>query len=237
MSSKKPSPVTYEQQKDVADSRMVRWTIALSDVVVPLLRPILRPILRMPWLRRRLDNLLMGRFLEAWRLLEKGSFAQAFAIARAGAEESRGPQRPYPFAPKEPQEALWWGFLKLAATAAAQLGQAERAQVEALLESTPSPGGLAEAESLCTVARWRWSAGDRDGAFGLARRAVLADATWPSGHVLLAWLGLMTGKLDPLPSLREAIRLSPPTLATIEADPQFSKHPDLIASLHSGLPN
>ena len=233
MSSGKKSPVTYAQQKDVAESRLVRWTIAAGKVLIP----VLRPILRMPWLRRRFDDLLFGRLANASRLLSENRFSEAFAIARAGAEDSRRPQRPYPFAPKEPIEDVRWAFLSLAVKAAAQLGDPERAQVEALLESTQSLGGLGEAECRHAVARWRWAAGDREGALDLARRAVLADATWPPGHVLLGWLGMMTGKLDPLPSLREAIRLSPATLATIEADPQFSKRPDLIASLRTGLAN
>ena len=78
---------------------------------------------------------------------------------------------------------------------------------------------------------WRWAAGDKDGAIELARRVVLADPTWPSGHIALAWYGLITGKFDPLPKLREAVRLAPDSLATIRASAEFARFPDLIAAL------
>jgi len=236
MTSRPPSAVTYRQQQEAAGSRTVRWSVALGNLVIPIFRPVVR---RIPWLRRRIDKLLPARLGAASSLVEKGRFAEAFALALAGVEDTgrqrarkEGDGRSWLWF-EELHGVLWWAFLHSAATAAAKLGRPEREQVETLLASPPEPGGIREAECLDLVARWRWQAGDGDGALDLARRSVLADPTWPSGHVLLAWLGLVTGKLDPLPVLREAVRLSPATLATIRADSQFSKHPHVIAWLES----
>ena len=60
---------------------------------------------------------------------------------------------------------------------------------------------------------------------------MLADPTWPAGHIALAWYGLITGKFDPLPRLREAVRLTTDSLATIRGNPEFARFPDLIAAL------
>jgi hypothetical protein len=79
--------------------------------------------------------------------------------------------------------------------------------------------------------RWRWTSGDRDGAIGLARRAVLADPTWPYSHIALAWYGLISGKFDPLSRLREAVRISPASLTTIRENSEFARFPELIAAL------
>jgi len=199
----------------------------LSRILVPLLRP----VFRIPWFGRRIDEMLPARLGTASTRLQEGDFAAAFRLAVAGAAESNAPRSFYRLVGVDTY--LWWSFAHRAAEAAARLGDREREQVEVLVDAPPEPGGMLEAECLEIRARWRWKAGDRDGALDLARRTVFADPTWPSGHVLLAWLGVVTGKLDPVPTLREAVRLSPATLATIRANPQFSKHPQVIAWLES----
>jgi hypothetical protein len=226
MTSKDGSAVTYRQQQEVAGTRTVRWSMALSKVLVP----VLRPLTRLPGLRGRIDGTLAARLGTASSRLEKGNFVEAFGVALAGAADSRR-RRPFLFNPQALNEILWWSFMHCAVRAAAHLGDDERNQVDALLESPPFAGGMREAECLDVVARWRWEGGDREGALDLARRAVLADPTWPFARVLLAWFGLVTGQLDPTEPLLEAVRLAPATLATIEADPVFSKHPQLIESL------
>ena len=128
----------------------------------------------------------------------------------------------------------WWIFLESAARSATELGDDERQQVLARISSAPEPGGLVEAQCLEMFSRWRCSAGDADGALELSRRAVQADPTWPNGHITLAWHGLTTGKLDPLPSLREALRVSPASLAEIRSNADFARFPELIASLEQG---
>src|SRR5258708_14696550 len=127
----------------------------------------------------------------------------------------------------------WWVFLDSAARCATELGDSERQQVLTRAVAAPVPGGLNEASCLEKFSRWQWRGGDADGAIEFARRAVLADATWPEGHLLLAWYGLITGKFDPLPRLREAVRVSPDSLAEIRANRDFARFPDLIAALES----
>ena len=57
------------------------------------------------------------------------------------------------------------------------------------------------------------------------------DATWPVGHILLAWYGLITGKFDPLPRLREVVRVFPSVLEEIRTNADFARFPELIAAL------
>jgi hypothetical protein len=128
----------------------------------------------------------------------------------------------------------WWNFIQSAAQSATELGDDERQQVLARLASAPEPGGFVEARCLQMFSRWRWRAGDADGALDFSRRAVLADPTWPGGHIDLAWYGLMTGKFDPLPRLREALRVAPSLLAEIRAIPEFARLPELVSALEVG---
>jgi hypothetical protein len=112
-----------------------------------------------------------------------------------------------------------------------ELGENERDQVLARLDSAPEPSGVMEARCLETFSRWKWKSSDRDGALELARRAALADPSYAEGHVLLAWYGLITGKFDPLPSLRRAVQASPESLDDIRANKDFARFPELLASL------
>jgi hypothetical protein len=124
--------------------------------------------------------------------------------------------------------------METAAQSANELGDAEQQQVVARLGTAPAPGGLYEAHCLEMLSRWRWRARDAEGAIDFALRAVLADATWSAGHVLLAWYGLITGKFDPLPRLREAVRVSPSVLEEIRKNADFARFPELIAALGNG---
>lgn len=92
-----------------------------------------------------------------------------------------------------------------------------------------------EAHCLATRSRWRWCEGRRPEALELARRAVLTDPTWADGHITLAWYGLVTGQFDPLPQLREALRLSPAAITQIRAAREFAEEPELIAALEDTL--
>jgi len=128
-------------------------------------------------------------------------------------------------------EFFWWHFFDCYARGATGLGEDERAVVLARMARAPGPGGVLEAQCLDTFSRWRWAAGDADAAIEFARRAVAADATWPYGHITLAWYGLVTGKFDPLPILREAVRASPAAREEIRANADFARFPELIAVL------
>jgi hypothetical protein len=177
----------------------------------------------------RSDNGLAVSFL-AWvsraSPIEKERFAEAFQLAMESATSCETNHSRFGL-----QKMYWWIFMESAARSATALGAHERKQVLERLSGAPEPGGLVEAECLETFSRWRWAAGDKDGALEFARRAVLADPTWPTGHIALAWYGLVTGKFDPLPRLREAVHLAPDSLATIRANPEFARFPEMIAAL------
>ena len=49
--------------------------------------------------------------------------------------------------------------------------------------------------------------------------------------ILLAWVGLMTGRVDPLPRRREAERASLGVLEEIRANADLARFPELIAAL------
>ena len=131
---------------------------------------------------------------------------------------------------KEMGQMLWWPLFELLTQSADELGDHEGGETLARLARAPEPGSVYQARCLDTLSRWRWKAGDPDGAIEFSRRAVLADATWPYGHITLAWYGLITGEFDPLPRLREAVRASPKSIAAIRANADFARFPDLLAA-------
>lgn len=189
--------------------------------LVPLLRALCRAV---PPLRRALDRTSGGLAGKAFRQRDAGDRAAAFATALEGAalqERSRSPQAPL----------CWWMFVDLAGQQADHLTETERARVAELVDRAPGPGGMFAAASLQRIAGWRWDAGDRDGALAFARRAVLADPSWPHGHVFLGWVGLVTGRHDPLPHLREALRLSPECARTILENAELRAAPGLLRAL------
>jgi hypothetical protein len=198
----------------------MKW---IAGFLVPVFRAVLKPF---PAIRARLGRTLGGRSGAVFRLLEKKAYAEAFKQSLEGVMQCESQRAAF-----DMQKMYWWNFMECAALSATQLGEAERQQVLARLGNAPEPGALLEARTLEILSRWRWSAGDAEGAIELARRAVLADATWPQGHIILAWYGLVSGKFDPLPRLREAVRVAPSCLEQIRATADFAKFPELIAAL------
>ena len=80
-------------------------------------------------------------------------------------------------------------------------------------------------------AEWRWRAGETEAALAFALRAVLADPSWSYGHIFLGWLGLVSGRFDPLPHLREALRLDPAAARSIRDSRTLAEAPGLLKPL------
>jgi hypothetical protein len=216
--------VTHREVERALASLPVHVTIRAVTKVVPLLQWLLK--LLPSRFRSRLANTRGGRSGAIYSLIERQRFAEAFHLAMEGVTYCEGHQT------WDAMQALdWWIFMECAARSATQLGENERQQVLARLTRAPEHGGLLEAQCLVSFSSWRWALSDQDGALEFARRAVLADPTWAPGRITLAFYGLVTGKFDPLPMLREAVRLAPDSLETIRADPTFARFPDLIAAL------
>lgn len=222
--------VTHREIEQANATRTVRITNRVLKIVEPYIGSLSRLVLKpFPRLRSRLAETLPGRLGAVSSLLTKKQFAKSFRLALDGVAQCETQESAFGM-----QTMYWWIFLELAARSATELGDDERQEVFARMSSAPEPGGIQEAQCLETFSRWRWRAGDADGAVELSRRAVLADPTWPHGHITLAWYGLTTGKFDPLPRLREAIRVSPASLARIRTNPEFARFPELIAALEQG---
>jgi hypothetical protein len=216
--------VTNRDLDRVREDRVVRVLERAVRKIAPALRWLAR---RVPTLRSKLErNTLGGRSGAIFSLIEAKRFGEAFQLAMEGVTNCETNRSWFGM-----QKLYWWISMECAARSATHLGDHEREQVVARLSRAPEPGGLTEAQCLDTLSRWRWTAGDIEGAIELARRTVLADPTWPAGHIALAWYGLITGKFDPLPRLREAVRLTPDSLAAIRGNPEFARFPDLIAAL------
>jgi hypothetical protein len=215
--------ITTRGVEEVAKTRTVRYSNVLVRVIAPIFRVITKLI---PGARSYLSGTLGGRSGEMIRHMEAKRFPEAFKCALDGMAYCETHRSPFDF-----HHMYWWIFMESAARSADELGEDERQQVVTRMTKAPAPGGMYEAHCLDTLSRWRWRARDADGAIDLARRAVLADPTRPDGHMLLAWYGLITGKFDPLPQLREALRLSPSAIEQIRANADFARFPDLIAAL------
>ena len=215
--------ITTRGVEEVANSRTVRFSNRLVGIIGPIFRLVVKLL---PGARSYLAGTLGGRSGELIRLMEKKRFPEAFKCALDGVTYCETHRSPF-----DMQRMYWWIFMENAARSANELGDAEQQQVVARLGTVPEPGGLNEAHCLEMLSRWRWRARDVEGAIDFARRAVLADATWPAGHVFLAWYGLITGKFDPLPRLREAVRVSPAILEEIRTNADFARFPELIAAL------
>jgi hypothetical protein len=215
--------------EEAGQTRTVRATKRVADVVVPPLRWILK---RLPRIDARIGNTLSGRLGTIYSFLEKKDFAEAFRMSREALARCETPARRGFF--NELRELQWWNLFECYSRSATELGEEERREVVSALARAPVAGGICEARCLDIFSRWRWTAGDQAGAIDFARRAVAADPTWPYGHITVAWYGLTTGSFDPLPSLREAVRASPVSLVEIRTNRDFANAPGLIAALEEG---
>jgi hypothetical protein len=211
--------------REIEQARLTRF-VRIVNRVVKTIGPLIRWLKRFAWLRSRVAGTLAGRSGALFSLLDKEQFAEAFRVALEGVTYCETHESPFGM-----QTMYWWNFIEGAARSATELGDDERRQVLERVASAREPGGFIEARCLEMFSRWRWRAGDADGAVDLSRRAVLADPTWPQGHIAVAWYGLVTGKFDPLPRLREAVRVSPSSLAEIRANLEFARFPELLAAL------
>ena len=161
------------------------------------------------------------------RQLKAKDFRAAFKSAMDGVAYCETHRSPFGI-----HRLYWWIFMESAARSANELGDDERNWVIARMATAPEPGGLNESICLEWFSRWRWASRDEDGAIDFARRAVLADPARPDGHIVLAWYGLRTGRFDPLPSLRDAVRQSPEAISRIRANADFAAFPELLAALN-----
>jgi hypothetical protein len=217
----------YKEYTDSLSSRV--WTAfatGLGFVATPVLRLL---CWLLPPLRHAIRNTSPSRMGVAFRARDRGDHQSAFALAMDGLARCR-------FATdKQRAEFMadlnWWTFLDLAAQEAQHLGDAERARVAQALDAAPAPGGMLAARCMCRVARWRWTGGDGDDAIRLARQAILADSSSVDAHVLLGWYGLVTGRFDPLPHLREALKVDDSCRETIRTNRDFATAPGLLRSL------
>ena len=215
--------ITNRSVEQVSASRTVRFSNRLGKVIGPIFGWMLKLF---PGLRARLAGTVAARSGALFRLMENERFPEAFERALDGVTYCETHRSSF-----DMHTMYWWVFMECAARSASELGDRERQQVLARAATPPEPGGLYEARCLEMFSRWRWRAGSADEAIDLARRAVMVDATWPQSHIILAWYGLVTGKFDPLPRLREALRVSPGSLGEIRANAEFAGFPDLIAAL------
>jgi hypothetical protein len=214
---------TNRQIEEAAERPSARFVEWLVGWLVPVLLVLLKLF---PAVRARLEGTVPGKAGALFGLLLTKQHAEAFRRALYGLQHCEAPR-----ASSGMHTGLWWIYMECAVQSASELGDSEQQAVLARLGEAPEPGGMAEAHTLAIVSRWRWKAGERDGAIEFARRAVLADPTWPQGHILLAWYGLVSGNFDPLPRLCEAVRVSPSCLDEIRDNQEFAKFPELIAAL------
>jgi hypothetical protein len=229
------------QYREYTASQKYRPSPVLIWIAKRLIAPAVRAAARMlPPLRRamrRNTGYLQG---EVFRNRDRGDHRAALAAALEGMarqERLRGRRTWFP----DMLEFFWWTFLDLAFREAGELGDEERARVIELLETAHSPGGVYAAWCLQRAAEWRRRSGDVEAVVALARRAVLADSSWPYGHIYLGWLGLVTGRFDPLPHLRDVVRFEPSSVETIRSTRAFQEAPGLleelgIADLHEPKP-
>lgn len=211
-----------------ADPATVRWTQA-ARTLLPVLRLACRLL---PPLGRLLARTTAGLLGSVFRKRDAGDHLAAYEAALLGLERQEVREGRWSSLLPDWREWYWWQFLALAAGEAEHLGIHERAHVSSLFDRVPSPGGMYAAWCLQRFADWRWKDGDTDGALTLAQRAVLADSSWGHAHVYLGWLGLASGRFDPLPHLRDALRVEPSSAETIRATQAFAETPDLLRSLH-----
>jgi hypothetical protein len=218
----------YREFKEYTASRSSQFWTAFAKTLAFFVVAIMRLLCRLiPPLGRAIGNTSGGRMGAAFRARDRGDRQGAFALAMEGMTQIA--ERHGFMA-----DLNWWQFLDIAAQEAEHLGDAERVQVAQALDAPPAAGGMLAAACLSRAARWSWTGGDRDGAIRLAREAILADSSSVDGHVLLGWYGLVTGRFDPLPHLREALKVDPSCREIIRSNRDFVGAPGLLRSLGLG---
>ncbi len=200
---------------------------AAKWLIVPVLRLACRVFPPLGRAAGRTTGGLQGR---VFRNRDRGDHRAAYAAALEGMTRQRSSGHSESWR-DDMREFHWWSFLDLAAREAENLGDNERAEVTRLVETASSPGGMHAAWCLRRIAGWRWQTNDIDAALTYAKRAVLADPSWPDAHITLGWFGLVSGRFDPLPHLREALRVDATCAQVIRENPEFAGAPGLLRSV------
>lgn len=183
---------------------------------------------RVPPIRRALARSPAGRSSAVLRFLQEQRNEDALRLALAELRRARSVE------PALLEPCGFWHFAKLAVFAAGELGHAEaREQVLREIEhpDNPAADGVDAARTLLQVSKWHHAEGRAASAFLLARKAVAADESWPESRVVLAWYGMLSGRFDPLPLLKEAIAVDAGALPRIVHDPAFRRAPGLVEEL------
>lgn len=203
-----------------------RIMLAIARLIVPALRLVLRAFPAAARAARRHPGSMQGSIFQA---RDRGDHRAAFSAAMEGVAFSNQGVTASSIGPG--QDFYFWTFLDLAAQEAQHLSEEERRRVEGFLEEAPAPGGMLAASCLRCISGWRWKEGDREGAIKLAKEAVLADPSWPHSHILLGWFGLVSGRFDPLPTLRAALQADPSCAQEIRANRDFAGAKNLLRAL------
>jgi len=210
-------------QGDRSTRTIMRVMRILLQPIVPLLRVSVRMLPPLRAVIRRSTGAMLGAVFDH---RDRGDHRAAYDAAIDGLERHAGGD--------ELRALHWWTFLDLASREAAHLGEPEQDDVMQRLEAAEAPGGVQAAWCLQTMAGWMWERRDTEAALRYAKQAVIADSSCPDAHVFLGWLGLVTGRLDPLPHLREALRVDASAAEAIRANADLSTAPGLLKSLGLG---
>ncbi len=207
-------------QADRSTQTMLRVLRFLVQPVVPFLRTVVRLV---PPLRKAIRRSTGATFAKVFDHRDRGDHRAAYEAALEGLDRHTGGT--------EMRAFHWWSFLDLASREAAHLGRPEQDHVMQRLEMAEAPGGVHAAWCLQRMGGWMWERGDTDAALRYARHAVVADPSCPDAHVFLGWLGLVTGRFDPLPHLQEALRVDASSAEDIVGSADFVSAPGLLRSL------
>jgi len=221
----------YREYLEWAKDRSVRRWTSFGKRLVTAVVPFLSLLRKTPVLGHAMDQTTVGLRGKVFRNSNRGDHRAAFAAAMEGVKRYQVKREGFLARKGLGSEFFLWSFLEDAVLEAEYVGVEAQDEVAPLVENARAPSGMHAASCLWRISLWRWRAQKQEEAVRLARLAVVADPSWPYGHVLLGWYGLMTRAFDGLPHLREALRVEPSCSGYILNIAEFVKEPRLLGAL------
>ncbi len=187
-------------------------------------------IYSIPWVREKSKYSMGSLSGSIFRCQHRGDHKKATQIAIFAMDRFRNHKDKWV---PEMEHHHWWRFVQHACESASQIEDNKlRNKIISEVANGIEPfEGYSVAYSFLQISKWKYAEGDHEEAIEHAQKAIKADETWAEAEFILGWLGLATGKVDPMDHLAKAVEKDNRILFRISSDDLCKKFPHITKKL------